>query len=717
MILKKIDKKMNKRIALITLSFLVSFPFAIFAQCLLLPTSIDQRVDEASIVLEGTIKGKSTFRGEKVNLIYTNYEIEVFRIFKGEISSATIEMVSAGGILGDEMTVATPSFKGDVGQSGVFMLRKYRGNVIDNSRPNLLIGVAENASIINYHPNQNSSKDVFGESFDTREILYQRIAGITHQNELVKNFPSAQKGTVLVPSITSFTPTTVTAGTESLLTITGTGFGGTEGTVFFDSPDDGSGGSYSASTSFHIQNWTDTEIQVWVPSGAGTGNIFVQDSGGSQSGLSSGTLTVTYNISNVNSGGSSFRTYFIDDACDGDGGYKFLYSTSTSNNGVNFVTESSGDAKDAFDRALSSWQTNGFSGFAGTDCGTTTIQLPGDDGTNLISFDNDSNPLSGSTLGTGYSQFSKCGASNWEVVGIDIIFRRDGTGGITWEYGPALPSGGESDFESVALHEIGHNHQLGHVIDNGAVMHWSITTGTSNRTLGTEDMAAGDDVELASVNYNPPLINCSGVNDFNCNRDYLVYSAANDCALTGLPIELLSFTGNQNNESILLDWKTSTELNNDYFTLEHSTDGYDFEYLVELDGKGNSTIINEYRFIHLDPTIGTNYYRLSQADFDGTYKIVDVIAVEYKSDRVTASVIPNPIRQNEINLQYTSPENSDVEVEVIDMTGKVLIQTSVSVSEGENNIQLPAQNWSGGVYYLRTIQNQTIKTIKFVKTN
>ncbi len=186
---------------------------------------------------------------------------------------------------------------------------------------------------------------------------------------------------------------------------------------------------------------------------------------------------------------------------------------------------------------------------------------------------------------------------------------------------------------------------------------------------------------------------------------------------SALPIELLSFTGNQQNESILLNWKTSTEVNNDYFTLEHSTDGYDFEFLAEVDGKGNSTITNDYRFVHLDPTVGTNYYRLSQTDFDGTTKVEDVIAVDFKTGQVTAAVIPNPIRQNEINLQYTSPENSDVEVEVIDMTGKVLIQTTVSVSEGENNIQLPAQNWSAGVYYLRTIQNQTIKSIKFVKTN
>jgi len=184
-----------------------------------------------------------------------------------------------------------------------------------------------------------------------------------------------------------------------------------------------------------------------------------------------------------------------------------------------------------------------------------------------------------------------------------------------------------------------------------------------------------------------------------------------------LPIELLTFIGNQQNESTLLNWKTSTEINNDYFTLEHSVDGYNFEYLAKVDGKGNSTVINDYRFVHLDPTVGTNYYRLSQTDFDGTEKVADVIAVDFKSGQIVATVIPNPIRQNEINLQYTSPQNANVEVEVIDMTGKVLIQKIISVVEGENNIMLPAQNWSSGVYYLRTIQSQTIKSIKFVKTN
>jgi len=184
-----------------------------------------------------------------------------------------------------------------------------------------------------------------------------------------------------------------------------------------------------------------------------------------------------------------------------------------------------------------------------------------------------------------------------------------------------------------------------------------------------------------------------------------------------LPVELTYFRAEAKGEQVELTWETASEENNDFFTLEHSTDGLNFEYLGEIDGKGNSNITNDYRFVHPDPTVGVNYYRLSQTDFDGTNKEADVIAVDYKSDKIIATILPNPIRQHEINLNYISPQNSEVEIEVIDMTGKVLIQTTISVSEGENNIQLPAQNWASGVYYLRTIQNQTIKSIKFVKTN
>ena len=201
-----------------------------------------------------------------------------------------------------------------------------------------------------------------------------------------------------------------------------------------------------------------------------------------------------------------------------------------------------------------------------------------------------------------------------------------------------------------------------------------------------------------------------------------VYGQAEDYAIliensAVLPIELLSFSGQQQEESILLRWKTASEENNDFFTLEHSLSGYNFKELAKIDGDGNAITSNDYRFVHLDPTVGTNYYRLSQTDFDGTTTIEDVIAINFNSDEIMAAVVPNPVRQNQINLQYISPIEAEVIVQIIDMTGEVLIQTTVSVSRGENNIQLPPEDWNAGVYYLRTFQEETIKSVRFVKVN
>ena len=90
-------------------------------------------------------------------------------------------------------------------------------------------------------------------------------------------------------------------------------------------------------------------------------------------------------------------------------------------------------------------------------------QQPGRDGENLFSFDNDLYDLDvrrgSSVLGVMFSYYSRCN-SEWELMEMDMILRRDGNpngfgGSVNWEYGPSSPSGGEADFESVVLHELG----------------------------------------------------------------------------------------------------------------------------------------------------------------------------------------------------------------------------------------------------------------------
>ena len=98
-----------------------------------------------------------------------------------------------------------------------------------------------------------------------------------------------------------------------------------------------------------------------------------------------------------------------------------------------------------------------------------------------------------------------------------------------------------------------------------------------------------------------------------------------------LPIELLYFEGKKTGKNNLLSWATATELNNDYFTVEKTLDGINYESVGIQNGAGNSQELNEYNILDcfVDKTI--NYYRLKQTDYDGKFTFHDLISINNKS--------------------------------------------------------------------------------------
>jgi len=101
---------------------------------------------------------------------------------------------------------------------------------------------------------------------------------------------------------------------------------------------------------------------------------------------------------------------------------------------------------------------------------------------------------------------------------------------------------------------------------------------------------------------------------------------------TPLPISLISFEGVQEDRSNKLRWTTASEKNNDYFTVEKTTDGKTFEEIGNIQGAGNSIYYNSYQLtdINVEPII--NYYRLKQTDFDGKSTYSDIISLDNRID-------------------------------------------------------------------------------------
>lgn len=105
-----------------------------------------------------------------------------------------------------------------------------------------------------------------------------------------------------------------------------------------------------------------------------------------------------------------------------------------------------------------------------------------------------------------------------------------------------------------------------------------------------------------------------------------------------LPVELSYFAGSSQGNTNVLQWKTQTELNNDFFVLETSTDASNWMELSRIDGAGTSHNSLSYTYQHTNFAKTTNYYRLKQVDFDGGYKYNGIVVINNAKDKEIKAV-------------------------------------------------------------------------------
>ncbi|MBP6333983.1 MAG: T9SS type A sorting domain-containing protein [Bacteroidia bacterium] len=185
-----------------------------------------------------------------------------------------------------------------------------------------------------------------------------------------------------------------------------------------------------------------------------------------------------------------------------------------------------------------------------------------------------------------------------------------------------------------------------------------------------------------------------------------------------LPIELMSFAAKVEGKTVRLYWSTAAEINNDYFTLERSEDGRDWEAIGTLRGSGNTTTQRDYTFVDEDPLNGESYYRLRQTDYDGKYEIFDPEHVLIKKtvlDDSKITVWPNPFEEK-FDLEIESEESGTLTITLLAIDGRTLRNEVVS-------IDAPGMKWSfqeggdllPGTYILRLQVNDEVISKKLVR--
>lgn len=140
------------------------------------------------------------------------------------------------------------------------------------------------------------------------------------------------------------------------------------------------------------------------------------------------------------------------------------------------------------------------------------------------------------------------------------------------------------------------------------------------------------------------------------------------------PVELLDFQGFVRGESVVLEWETSSELNNAYYTIEKSQDGTLYNVLDEVDGAGTSQSTTRYHLIDDNPQEGVIYYRLKQTDFDGTYQYLGTVEINFeKFFNPGLDMYPNPNLTGELNLELTGVDPVRINgLKMLDATGRVV---------------------------------------------
>ncbi|WP_020529346.1 T9SS type A sorting domain-containing protein [Flexithrix dorotheae] len=220
--------------------------------------------------------------------------------------------------------------------------------------------------------------------------------------------------------------------------------------------------------------------------------------------------------------------------------------------------------------------------------------------------------------------------------------------------------------------------------------------------------------------------NSSKIQEFNgADRDNqicstIVITGCDICPFSGsgifvLPIELLYFKGFKNKDNIEIEWATTQEINNDYFTIERSFDGKNWETLNMVAGKGNSHELVKYNVIDANPGSPLNYYRLKHTDLDGGTFFSEIICVHFNQSILsTLLVYPNPTN-GEINLTGLPSAENVLSIQLTKLSGEVVFATNPNQLSGSIfKLDLNNFNLRKGIYLINIITKQEILKEKII---
>ena len=327
----------------------------------------------------------------------------------------------------------------------------------------------------------------------------------------------------------------------------------------------------------------------------------------------------------------------------------------------------------------------------GNNNGTTTLLnstsvssgYVGASGTNNAGAAARTGTLNTAAAGSAYFEVTITPSTSYQinVTNVATGTRRTATGPILYSVRSSL-DGFTTDLSTVA---------------SGASGVWGLSTFPAFNITGTSNTA----ITLRIYGSDGTGAATSGNANWRIDDLKITYNSLNV-----LPVTLSSFTGSYANKTSLLKWTVGNEINISKYAVERSEDGRTFNEIGFVNATGNT----EYSYTDASATTAINFYRLRIV---GANEIKYSAVVKILSDafNLKLNVYPSPA-VNSINAEFSSDNKAMANVQMTDVSGRIVLQKNRLVQQGYNNLNFDITTLNKGMYIFKiTIAGKVTSTV------
>ncbi len=186
-----------------------------------------------------------------------------------------------------------------------------------------------------------------------------------------------------------------------------------------------------------------------------------------------------------------------------------------------------------------------------------------------------------------------------------------------------------------------------------------------------------------------------------------------------LPLTIIDFTGNlQQNNTVLLKWKTTNEINSSHFEVERSIDGSRFTSIGTVQATGDISNTTNYSLVDanaINQNSNVIYYRLKIVDKNGLYTYSKIVVVRLNGFVTKVNVMPNPVSSEAI-VTIEAASYGKVSLNLYDNSGRLILNKLVQVQQGAGNVfKIDMSKMARGIYILDATGNGIDEKIKIQK--